>query len=488
MSPVPTAEQQHIVDEHVAGKTIAVRALAGTGKTSTLRMMAAATPTEFGQYLAFNKAIVKEVKGTTPRSLNVCTVHALAMQAFGGPYRHRLDMPRMRSNELARLLRVDPIYIRYGVQTKVLQPGKLASLAQRAVRAFCLSDDAEPAEHHVPYLDGIDVPDARGNRTWENNNAVRAELMPAVRRAWEDLGRPDGQIAYNQDHAYYFKRWVETEPQIPVSYIVVDEAQDLSRVMLQLLVGQNAARVSYVGDPYQQLYDYLGAVNSLDRVSTEATGTLTQSWRFGDAVAERANLVLGLLEADVRVVGNPSVRSRIGELVLPEAIMCRTNATAVRYVLEFVRDGIPCHLVGGNKQLVAFANAVQQLRETGSTYYHDLACFTSWQEVVDYVEADPAGSDLKLMVDLVEEFGVEAILTALDHTVEVDDAAITVSTAHKVKGMQWGSVQLAEDFAFFDTDPDLRVLYVAATRPRFVLDPYRAALFSHDVAIQAVPT
>jgi superfamily I DNA/RNA helicase len=76
-------------------------------------------------------------------------------------------------------------------------------------------------------------------------------------------------------------------------------------------------------------------------------------------------------------------------------------------------------------------------------------------------------------VDLIEDFGTETILEALDSTIPEGRAELTVSTAHKSKGREWDRVRLAEDFPEDpkgDFDEELRLLYVSVTRAKLELD------------------
>ena len=57
----PTLEQQHIIDAAKSPASLMVNALAGTGKTTTLTMLAAALPKEPSLALAFNKKIKEEL-------------------------------------------------------------------------------------------------------------------------------------------------------------------------------------------------------------------------------------------------------------------------------------------------------------------------------------------------------------------------------------------------------------------------------------------
>jgi superfamily I DNA/RNA helicase len=75
----------------------------------------------------------------------------------------------------------------------------------------------------------------------------------------------------------------------------------------------------------------------------------------------------------------------------------------------------------------------------------DLAAFKSWGEVQEYVQEDE-GADLRVMVNLIDTYGVPAILDVCDATVREADADVIVSTAHKAKGREWNRVKIANDF------------------------------------------
>ena len=73
----PTDEQQHAIDLFLGGGSLKINAYAGTGKTSTLEMLAHST-TDSGQYIAFNRSIVAEAKQRFPQTVNCSTTHGLA--------------------------------------------------------------------------------------------------------------------------------------------------------------------------------------------------------------------------------------------------------------------------------------------------------------------------------------------------------------------------------------------------------------------------
>lgn len=477
----PTGEQRDAIELIATGDSVAIEAGAGTGKTSTL-VMAAESNRRRSSYVAFNKAIVVDSSKKFPKWVKCSTAHSLAMGAVGRPFAPRLGSPRMLSPQIARLLDIDPITIPAPGGPKRLAAGYLAGLAMTGVRVFCQSADDEISGSHVPYVEGIDARSGDGRRGWANNDQIRAALVEPMRRAWADLCDPAGKLPYRHEH--YLKLWQIVGPVIPSDVVYCDEAQDLSPVLLAIIAAQADSQRVYVGDSQQAIYGFMGAKNALASVPTDLRAYLTKSFRFGPEIAEVANVILGRLGAEIRLSGSDVIESSVGPLPVGyDAVLCRTNAKAVAWTLEAMRSGVAVHLVGGGAEVRRFAEGALALMESRSTTCPDLACFSTWGEAQFYVSDDPQGSELKLMVDLCDEFGPETILAALKRMTPERSASLVVSTAHKAKGREWGTVKLAADFVAGSTSPEgapleeLRLMYVAATRARWRLDATEAPAF-----------
>lgn len=476
----PTAEQTQAINLYNLGDSLVVTAGAGTGKSSTLVAMAEANPALRVQYTAFNKAIVTDIGAKLPRNAQANTAHSLAFRAVvaGNPdLKARLGSGRMRAGQVARELGIDPIVVTIdGVERKVLQPDFLASLAQRAVNVFCSTADEEPGKQHIPYIEGIDMPDDRDRRRYGNNDLVRAEIMQHVRAVWADVQRPNGKLKF--EHGHYLKMWERSNPRIQCDVIMFDEAQDASPVMLSVVEQQRqyGVQVVFVGDAQQAIYEFTGAVDAISNAQADHRTALSQSFRFGPGIADVANLVLDQLDADLRLIGLPSIPSRLATLETPDAILTRTNSGAIETVLNLQRRGVKVHLVGGGDQIVSFVRAAQNLMDGRSTTHPELACFSTWEQVLAYTANDPQGDELRLMVRMIQEFTIPVILGALDNAVPEAAADVVVSTAHKAKGREWDRVQLHSDFPETVEDPgEWRLIYVAATRARLELDPWACA-------------
>jgi hypothetical protein len=473
----PTAEQARCIELFATGADLVIQAGAGAGKTATLMLLAAQAGAQGrkGWYGAYNKKIVVDTAAKAPGNLAVSTMHSLAYQAMGKLFAHRLPpkAPRQMASEVARILGVRQMDVNSVDGPKSLTAGALASMVLSAVDSFTHSADAEVSVRHFAPVAGLDEEGSN-----KNNRALAAKLVPFARQAWADMTTPEGQLRITHDS--YLKAWQLSGPRISADFIMLDEAQDADPVQVAIIEHQRTfgTQVVVVGDSQQVLYEWRGAVNALADFTAMGAQVayLTQSFRFGHAVAEVANGLLGRLNAELRIQGFGQVASTVGPVAEPTAILTRTNAGAVRAMLASLEAGQRPHLVGGGAEVIAFAKAAQDLQAGRRADYAELACFGSWDEVEYYVENEPQGADLKLMVKLVNEFGAEAIIEALRNQPKEADADLVVSTAHKSKGCQWASVQIAGDFlppkeeGAEMTPAELRLAYVAATRAQRELD------------------
>jgi hypothetical protein len=465
---IPTAEQQAVMDAFAEGVSLVVEAGAGTGKTSTLALAAAAVPSRRGLYVAYNRAIADDAKGKFPPSVRCSTAHALAMGAVGHMWRHRLNGPRIPARQQAKLLSITGA-VKAG--DKMLAPERIARLAIETVENFCKSADEEPGAWHVPWKPGLDTKDVHAE--------LADQILPVARRAWADLSAREGTLRF--DHGHYLKHWQLSHPVLSADFILFDEAQDASPVILDVIVSQKDSQLVAVGDRNQAINGWTGAVNSMDRFPADMRLPLSQSFRFGRAVAREANKWLAILGADLRLTGFDRISSKVATLENPDAILCRTNAEAMSQAMTAMGAGRATAIVGGGEAIRALAEAAEALKAGRPTSHPELFAFTSWAEVQDHAANDATGSDLRVLVDLIDDHGPEKIIAMVGQLTDEIHAQTVISTAHKAKGREWDSVRIATDFREPRRDPehdgepeipaDVAMLaYVAVTRAKLTLD------------------
>lgn len=469
----PTAQQQAIIDACVDGRDVAVRALAGTGKTSTMRMVAARMPDKTITYIAFNRSIADEAQAAFGRNVRADTMHAFARQALRSSPRYQAKLGMVARNdgfpqEVAAVLGLgaeDTVpYGRQGAQH--IEALRLVRMAMGTVKRFRESADAEIGRRHVG--DGA-TPDQPG---------LSALVLKHARQIWADKASPSGKLRFTHDD--YLKIWALGNPTIPGDVIIFDEVQDVNELQARLVQAQGAQTI-VVGDSYQSVYGFRGAKDFLRHWPADVTLPLTKSWRFGPVVAGAGNRFLGLLRSQLVLEGNPALDTRLERVEHPDAVLCRTNAGAVAAVFAGIEEGKRVALVGGGGAIKDIARAAKDLQRGRGTKHADLSRFANWHDVRDYVNKNEDAQSLRMFVRLIDKHQPDGLIAMADELIDENEtdpdirADLVVSTAHKAKGREWHDVRIADDFRGPTQDPEtgetvlpspeeLRLAYVTVTR------------------------
>lgn len=469
----PTAEQEAIraVGRRLrAGQAAKIEAYAGAGKTTTLRMVARDRERSRLLYLAFNKRQQEEAKTSFPPNVEARTAHALAWRALR--MSETQVRPRLFGSEVAECLGLPSRWAGLtSSQLGELVAATLDRFLQSAARAVS-------PEHAVLPVD-------------EGGDSERERMVGWAQQLW-DL-QTEGRAPITHDS--YLKSWhlnLLEGRLAPPKYDVVlfDEAQDANPVMIDVVRLFRDAAVVWVGDSYQQIYEWRGAVDALQQIEGESL-TLSQSFRFGQPIA---NAALDLLRHHPRpprvpLIGNPARESSIqwgaaGD-VKPQAILARSRAGVLEAAFHAARSS-RVHVVGGVAEIKAVMESAcwlyEGLREKVTV--PTIARFASWQDLTKHVETSK-DRELIFVAREVTRRGPEDVRHMLARVaaaqVEADRADVTLSTVHRAKGLEWGCVQLMDDILgceeieqklFKDPRPkspedlaaEMHVSYVAVTR------------------------
>lgn len=496
----PTAQQQAIIDAVVVQKLdVAVQAYAGAGKTSTFELIAnqiaAASPAAKIVYLAFNASIAKEARQKFGDNVTSLTAHSLALRSMRStPFAEkvkRVGKGARHPDQIATLLDVRPVeYLGDEGEPQELAASARVQLAMAAVRKFRESADSEITPTHLP-------------EALRQYPGTGPEVLATAQQIWQNITAPDNArlldgdrpLAIVFDHDDYLKIWALGNPRIDADLIFFDEAQDINGVLRKLVQDQPIQKV-VVGDTYQSIYGFRGAEDALADWPADVTLPLTQSWRFGPKIAERADDFLRLLGAPFELVGNPALDSTVGAVDTPDAVLCRTNVGTVGEVFRGFDEGKRVALVGGGNDIRKLARAAQDLMAGRGTKDPELSRFSNWAEVVEAAEEE---RNLQSFVRLIEQHGPAELLRMVENLTDenatgVNAPQLVVSTAHKAKGREWDRVRISGDFhtpqynsrsgalESLPSREELRLSYVAITRGRHQVDPGSLAWIEDVIA------
>lgn len=429
----PTEEQAAAISMFHTGGSLKINAYAGAGKTSTLVLLASQSKKR-GMYIAYNNAIVQDARQKMPKNVVCSTMHSLAKRKVS-PWMKGNDAKL--TNKAATFQVAEALKLRDLVVGEIfkLSRSSLAFLVGETVKKFTQSGAAVIALEHVPEIGPLRAIPVRAKEP------VYQMIVKKAEQLWKKMCDPGDGIPLGHDG--YQKLWALRDGKIDAEFILLDEAQDTNEVVLEALKKQEAQLV-FVGDRYQQIYEWRGAVNAMESITSASTTSLTRSFRFGPEIADYASNVLELLGESTRIQGNDACNSRIGE-VQPDAILARTNGNAMTAAIDAMRAGFRPHLAGGNQELKALLKGAQAIQGGRESHVPALFGFNSWRQVVEFSQGEE-GMELRGFVNLVEKIGIPKLHEVVSSTVDEEDSDLVISTAHKAKGKEWNNVRLMGDF------------------------------------------
>jgi hypothetical protein len=346
------------------------------------------------------------------------------------------------------------------------------------LRRFYQSDDPEVLTRHVPRpAKPLD---------FETMEEIRYHCALSAQIIWHYQAQAAHPLPLGHDG--YVKLWANARPRLDrnYSFLMVDEAQDLNPVLIGVIRNQGCQVVA-VGDGHQQIYAWRGAVDALKQLPG-AEFRLTQSFRFGSNIAAFADRLLVAMGERFTLHGNgwsgDVVRAPEDETA--DAMLCRTNASVISNLADMLEVDMRVYIAGGTSELLRLIDDARRLQRGQPAETAELLGFTSWAEVEEYADTDE-GAGLKVFVRLVATHGVGELQRLLGRVLPSGEGAdVTLSTAHKAKGLEWSSVELSGDFMRQGADAESqvslaerRLFYVAATRAKSLLlvDPVVAAAY-----------
>lgn len=458
---VLTDEQEAIL-AHEPTSTLVVEAGAGTGKTSTLIEYSKKWRQYRGLYIAFNKAIADEAQRRFPPHIRATTAHAYAFKALNvGNHSKRLVGKIRRQHIREAGINCYNSYMSEDRLMKAIISG-LENFTNDAGKAL------------LPHHCGLE----------HSPKIVQDKVMPVIAQAIQKFLNYD-KSSLPFTHDCYLKR-LEMYGQMGAEfdYIMVDEAQDLSPVLLSL-VERSGKPIIAVGDPKQSIYAFRKAIDAMTKIEGPRL-PLSQSWRFGAPVDALANHILTYprVKPTWPIRGRPGHTTKIelysGKSPPRSFILSRTNA---RLFQGLVGIDVPFHVAGGfetiaSQLLSALALSQDRRRDVKDSLIQQ---FATWEAMVEEGESDDM--EIKRLVKIVTDYGNEIpiIIERLrkKHCPKAADATIVLSTAHKAKGLEADTVIILDDFptpaelqarrieqkiSAVDYDQEFHLAYVAVTR------------------------
>ena len=413
-----TSEQIAIVNSQE--KEIKIIAGAGAAKTTTLVEFTKLRPNKRFLYIAFNKSVQQEGTKKFGSNVVVKTAHGLAYSNF---VRKRYKVVNELKEKDFREL--------FDEYSELIDFAEFVYTIKRCFELYC----------HLPHNKPLLPSQIKSTNTNFVNNVNKAIGVVVNKMIKGELP---------MTHDAYLKFYMLTNPQLNYDYILFDEGQDASPVMLRIFASQEARKI-IVGDPNQSIYRFRHAINALGKLNYK-TYPLSVSFRFGNVIAEKANGILDFkkkmkMPTGIQIIGGGGNKTNS-----ESAILCRSNSSVLDVLLNNPTKRI--YLEGGkqgyNFSAGGLLSDVYKLKKGKyGLIKNDL--IRNFKDINEAYNFAKKVGDVKMIscIEIINRYGgniFKEIKEAKNRVVNNRyDADLIVSTIHKAKGMEYSSVALADD-------------------------------------------
>lgn len=467
----PTSEQLAIITAaRETQDNLLLNALAGAAKTSTLVMIAEALPVQPILSLAFNKRIAVEMEKRLPGHVSCRTLNSIGHRVWQQACSKKLVVDPKKSYSILKGL-IDALsrkdkseaYETFSETLKLVGAAKMAGYIPNGVY---------PHAHRLISCTNFwgfqdeDVEDI-------SRSLVDRTLQESIRLAY------NGSLDFD-DQIYLPTLFGGTFPRFPL--VLVDEAQDLSALNHAMLEKLVTNRLIAVGDPWQSIYAFRGALSSSmatlrDRFTMREMN-LSISFRCPRAIVERARFRAPHMQwAETAIEGEVNAPTEWTHQMVPDgaAIICRNNAPLFRLAFQLIRSGRGVTVVGSDIG-PALVKALKKLGPEDMTYEQANAAIDQWEK--ERLTKAKGKATVKDKAECLRVFvnigGNLAGAIAYAESIFKSAGPIQLLSGHKSKGLEFDSVfhldphRIPSPYAETDEEieQELNIRYVIETRAK----------------------
>lgn len=486
---IPSEEQQAIFDAVIKTMdNIAIRALAGTGKTTTLVELARRIPKQGSRiFCAFNKEIVRELSSRLDGTgMTAQTFHSLG---FGALKKH-LGVKEMRvePNKYRQLVydwidSGDPLRLDNNFGLEENSGGReLAVRVNNAIveTAQRINDpdvsEADLRRGAINLVVGLSNFARLKLADWHNEEelyeiaahydfsadveyqqsiiAPCIAYVPMLLGIAEKMVREQAIIDFT-DMIYWAVKWNVNMYQF--DWVFVDESQDLSPMQRRMIEKIVRKRIVLVGDPYQAIYEFAGADSDSFDLSVATFQAkvlpLTVTRRCAQIVTQHAaNLVSDFRCPPEKPRGKIVwiEEDQLAKVMKPGDMgLCRLKAPLIGAALDLIAAGVPATILGNDigKALIAVIEKLQKIK--GYTFASILSVLQGYEDrqvakaLAKRDEAKAEGmrdtcNAVRLLIEVLDAHSDEDLVNRISRLFADTSpgGCVTFATIHKCKGLE----------------------------------------------------
>lgn len=329
-----------------------------------------------------------------------------------------------------------------------------------------------------------------------------SQCVKQVLREGEAQARAKKSFDYI-DQIWLPVRWGLSEAS-PYKFVLVDECQDLNALQLELSLGLagKKGRILAVGDPRQAIYGFAGAdCNSFQNIVTRLKAKelpLSLCYRCPKSHIELVNDIFpqipikatpeaigGSVERikETDLWGNKDCRLKEGDMVL-----CRKTAPLVNLCLKLIARGIAATVRGREigKQIKAELEAIAKIPGFSYAKFNDAVARYSEAKCAKYKGLDNEDYLVEVLTDKIDALltiyrsqpmakSINDLGNYIDSLFSDEHSPVTLCTAHRAKGLEGDRIFLLKpgDMPMvwrgqqeWQKEQENNLLYVSLTRSK----------------------
>ena len=488
-----TLTQEQIDIINAKEDSFKINAVAGSGKTTTLLEFAKKNTHLKILYLAYNKSLQvslqEKLKSYDLSHMKISTIHALAYaktQAFQYNLCNDLKI-QVIEYSLCEFERNE------NQRTNYFPIAEYVALIKDLVNFYCNSS--------LIALDDILLDKYKTQTDLGANTTKLLEKDPLkVLSHLKYILSSMKNKKIDATHDFYLKMFYLNKKlctSLEYDLILVDEAQDISDVMIGIVEAQNCRRI-YIGDSFQQIYSFRYATNALAKIDLPEYN-LSKSFRFAQNFAKvlenDLNELYKLSTNKLLKISGIEGYTKNGKSVVDTneqyCVIARSTFGLIQEIVHLIHDDKKIYFEGGYNSYSFMNQTVYSIfylkeKKFDKISMSEIKEFESIYELEQFSK-ETKNQDFLNVIKFINAYGdnifeinkkIKEKLTTIK-----EEADIIFTTAHKSKGLEYDQVIMANDFitkkeitnqknkiSFTQTIEELNIYYVAATRAKKSID------------------
>lgn len=486
-----TKEQENIINAKEA--SFKINAVAGSGKTTTLLEYAKKNSNLNILYLAYNKSLQislqEKLHEYNLNNMQISTIHALAyskIQAYQYNLAHDL-----KAQVIERILCDFEEKIN---QRKGYYPiPEYIALIKDLVNFYCNSS--------------LIALDSKLLDSYKKQSDLSAKILELINK---DSSRVLAHLKHilsamknkqiDATHDFYLKMFYlnkKVSTNLGYDLILVDEAQDISDVMIGIVEAQNCRRI-YVGDSFQQIYSFRYALNALNKIELPSY-ELTHSFRFSNSYAKtlekNLNTLYKINDTKPLKINGTDNETKIGEDAIDFdkqfTVISRSTFGLIQEIVHYIQEDKKIYFEGSYNSYSFMNQTVYSIfylkqKKNDRITLDEIKDFESIYELEQFAK-DTKNQDYLNVIKFINAYGdnIFDINKKIKEklTTKKENADIIFTTTHKSKGLEYEQVVMTNDFitkkeisnpknnlSHLRINEELNIYYVAATRAKKAID------------------